>query len=131
MDPFTEGDMQIQLLEELEKVKTELKAHFLSNYASTGISSFDTILDVTVVNGLPQKLNLCHCCKPQLTNLNTELDQFFILCWFDNSCSDDPLEWWHTKRKIFPNLYYMVRDIFAIPGNADRYRCVSVTDMSI
>jgi hypothetical protein len=131
MDPFTEGDMQIQLLEELEKAKTGLKAHFLSNYASTGISSFDTIPDATVVSGSLQKLNLRHRRKPRLTDLNTELDQFFILCRFNNSCGGDPLEWWHTKREIFPNLYRMVQDIFAIPGNADSYRCVSVTDMSI
>jgi hypothetical protein len=56
--------MQTQLLEELAKAKTGLKAHFLSNYASTGIFSLDTIPNATVVNGLPQKLNSCHHCKP-------------------------------------------------------------------
>jgi hypothetical protein len=130
MDPFTEGDMQTQLLEELEKAKTALKAHFLFNYASTGISSFDTIPDATVVNGSPQKLNVRHRRKPRLADPNTELDQFFILCRFDNSCSGDPLEWWHTKHEIFPNLYRMVRDIFAIPGEADIYRRTSVPNTS-
>jgi hypothetical protein len=119
MDPFTEGDMQTQLLEELENAKTGLKAHFMSNYASAGMSSFDTVSDATVANGSPQKLNARHRRKPRLADPNTELDQCFILCRFDNICGDDPLEWWHTKREVFPNLYRMVRDIFAIPGNAN------------
>jgi hypothetical protein len=113
MEPGTD---KTQLLEELEKAKASLKAHFISNYASTGKSAFDPIPDATVPNGSPQKLNSRHRRKVKPADPNSELDQFFILCQFDNTCGDDPLEWWAVKRHSYPNLYRMVRDILSIPG---------------
>jgi hypothetical protein len=121
MDSMTESDAQAQLLEELEKAKASLKARFLSNYATTGTSLSDPIPDATVPNGSPQKLNSRHRRRVRATDPNSELDQFFIFCKFDNNCGDDPLEWWHAKRHSFPNLYRMVRDIFAIPGRVNEH----------
>jgi hypothetical protein len=108
MDLMTEGDAQAQLLEELEKAKASLKTRFLSNYATTGTSLTDPTPDATVPNGSPQKLNAHHRWRVRVTDPNSELNQFFIFCKFDNNCGDDPLEWWHAKRHSFPNLYRMV-----------------------
>jgi hypothetical protein len=102
-------------------------------YVSLG-SLTDPTPDATVPNGSPQKLNARHRRKVRATDSNSELDQFFIFCKFDNNCGDDPLEWWHAKCRSFPNLYRMVRDIFAISGKISKYMlnsCYSIFHVRI
>jgi hypothetical protein len=107
-----------ELLADLEFSKHELKVHFNTYFASTTADSAES---QRTEPGSPQKLDFTSR-YTQRANSGTvdELTEYFRLTSVPENWEIDPLEWWYSRRKQFPRLYLLVRNILCIPGTFKR-----------
>ena len=119
-EDFNESS-DLQLLNDLNKAKQELFKLYEEHYAHR--SSQDNILQpgtTTMLSGAgfsilsTSSFTVRYQCRgPQI--LNQLEDYFRLSCELDfDGC--DPLEWWQSHRKRWPQLYCLACDILAIPG---------------
>ena len=109
----------------LEMAKADLWEYFKVNYPSLQPSvesshqllSATTSLSSTTLSSLlgsPQKNFTARFHRKHTPT--DELTEFWNLPQEDfDTC--DPLQWWHSCRAQFPQLYHLVHKIFSIPGN--------------
>jgi hypothetical protein len=125
---FADFEDDEALNEYLESSRTDLFTFFNQKYipshsttscvsSQTSIPARSQSLSSTsfLGKGSPQKVNFRAVYrKTAPTNMN-ELDRYFSLPQEDIELCD-PLAWWYSRRKEFPHLYQLARDILAIPG---------------
>jgi hypothetical protein len=129
-DEFS-GD--VDLLNQLEAAKLNLRSHFDAKYrdtahntslanptilSSTPSSSMlsvtsDSSSSVSHSHGSPQKNFMARFHRKRARI--DELAEFWKLPQEDFQVCD-PVQWWYGRRAQFPNLYRLARDILSIPG---------------
>lgn len=103
--------------EYLETAKTDLHDYYQTHYTcvSQGLESHPSQTSVVDAQGSPQKVNFTSRYRQKDRVATDELEEYFKLAREDfESC--DPLHWWVDRRAQFPNLFWLARDIFSIPG---------------
>ena len=108
----------LELHAALEVAKANLESHFDIFYSTPTPSSLssNTLLD----NQQSPRKNFAS--RYTKKRGSTTMERYELREYFrqtsEPACFDttDPLEWWHTRRETFPNLYRLVHDILCIPG---------------
>jgi hypothetical protein len=111
------------LAEYLESSKTNLYDYYETHYANkhSAPSAMDPVSGPshnastrTAPPHSPQK-NFTSRFQRKARVSTNELDEFFKLPQEDfDTCN--PVQWWISRRAQFPNLFWLARDIFCIPG---------------
>lgn len=100
----------------LETAKNKLQVHYNTHYANTNTAGSQQQLPP----GSPVKFNIFGRYGPQTgptDSAKNELAEYFRLTNNPPSFEDtDPFKWWYTRRKKFPKLYRLARDMLCIPG---------------
>jgi hypothetical protein len=113
-DDYTDDN---DLLAHLEASKLDLQSHFEIHYAPTAPDAPPTSIPQPTA-GSPQKVDFTSRYKKRVSaSQSDELAEFFRI----NSIPEpfdgvDPLQWWYSRWRQFPNLYRLVRNILCIPG---------------
>ncbi len=124
-------DNDSELDQFMESSKAELYNYYTTNYLahashaaslqpSTSASSLLQASSSTSVLGLrtsPQKIDFRSIYRKTAPINMNELDRYFELPQEDiDTC--DPINWWYSRRKEYPTLYRLARNILAIPGKS-------------
>jgi hypothetical protein len=104
----------LELLMDLDRSKDDLQTHFDNLYASKTSHDSDDADQPTP--GSPQKFDFTSHYSRGSASTENELEEYFRLTTVPEPWSVDPLRWWYSRRKQFPNLYLLVRNILCIPG---------------
>jgi len=105
------------LQDDMELAKNRLEMHFNIWYNTS-----TAVADVTSTSAdnqrSPRKDFAAHYAKKQASPAErNELREYFRLTHEPADFkTTDALEWWHTHRETFPNLYHLAWDILCIPG---------------
>lgn len=112
-DDYSDDD---ELLTHLEASKLDLQYHFEIHYAPT-------TTDVTAAPtpqpeaGSPQKVDFTSRYKKRASTTSDELAEYFRITSVPEPFDGvDPLQWWYSRRRQFPHLCRLVRNILCIPG---------------
>lgn len=121
-----EFENDAELSTHLEITKDDLREYYKAKYevqmapSSTPMSSASqpeprlSQASMSALHGSPQK-NFIARFQRKPRAATDELQEFWSLPQEDfETC--DPLHWWYGRRVQFPNLYWLARDIFSIPG---------------
>ena len=100
------------LLADLEKSKLRLCKYYNKYYATSPAPSTDAN---TVCSKSSATSDFTACYKSIIPDAIEELDKYFKIKHKDfRKC--DPLRWWRSQCKDWPNLYCLACDILCIPG---------------
>jgi hypothetical protein len=109
------------LLEDLEDAKSKLHEYYETHYAlrpdmQTSIPQSAPDTDITASsNRSPHKISFTARYREREQEYGDELEEYFKLRLEDfDQCH--PPEWWHARKRQFPHLYCLARDILLIPG---------------
>jgi hypothetical protein len=113
-DDYADDD---DLLSHLEASKLGLQSHFEIHYAPTApdVPSASTPQPTA---GSPQKVDFTSRYKKRASaSASDELAEYFRITSVPEPFDGvDPLQWWYSRRRQFPNLYRLVHNILCIPG---------------
>ena len=109
------------LLQYLENTTMDLRHHYYVHYADRVVQPLQRAAQPTRVrsgpaDASPSKVNFTERYRKKVEDPGNrdELEEYFKLQreeWEVN-----PLQWWVDRKRRFPNLYHLARDIMTIPG---------------
>lgn len=111
-------------LEYLEEMKRKLENHFTVDYFDDGAdheetsrktSGSDSQSSTTPFDRDEMEFNFMACFEMEDPVVEDELEPYFKLPQ-EKAQGCDPVSWWYAKRKTFPRLYRLARDIMTVPG---------------
>ncbi|KAF7372456.1 Transposase-like protein [Mycena venus] len=106
-----------ELLIDLDLAKAALQTHFDVVYGSR--TTVDEPIPNDSIPGSPKKIDFTsRYSKLAVAATTNELVDYFRLTAVPESWNVDPLHWWYSRRKQFPNLYLLVRNVLCIPRSA-------------
>lgn len=110
----------------LESAKTSLKAHYIANYRDIANTTNLPTSSQPVAHGAnqaadppgsPEKFTFTSRYSRRERVDVDELVEYFKLVPEDwEKC--DPIEWWYTRRTLFPTLHRFALDMLSIPGES-------------
>ena len=114
------------LLSHLEESKLNLHTHFNVYYAPSTPNATRSDPLPQPDAGSPQKVDFTSRYTQRVSaSTLDELTEYFRITTVPEPFDGvDPLQWWYSRRRQFPNLYKLVRNILCIPGIS--LRCISL-----
>jgi hypothetical protein len=110
-------------LEVLESAKTDLEFHYNLKYAPADITTAPS--SSLPQGGSPEKVDFLARYKHNKASerLKNELPEYFKITGAAQvyDADTDSVQWWYERRKRFPNLYRLVRNVLCIPGMLDPF----------
>jgi hypothetical protein len=110
------------LLGDLEISKGTLETHFEAKYADSTADPSEPASALLDPAGSPQKIDFTsRYRRREDSSASDELAEYFRLTSVPEGWEVDPLQWWYSRRRQFPHLYRLVRNVLCIPGASNSF----------